>query len=115
MERKRIKRIPVLVCWLTVILSSITPAFAVNDNELLTKFAGLFSALRGIGLAGALISLAITGMLYVAGNEQSAAKAKTAALYICLAVAAMYLLPSFVGMGVSWGISHAWTPPGVHG
>ena len=94
-------------------LSTISIAYAsdVEAAPIVNGFSQRYNIIRGVGLAGAIMSLGITGILYITGNDQSAAKARTAAIYVCIAVAALYLIPTFVNMGVSWGKSHAWTPP----
>ena len=107
-----VKRATLRIVIITTILClvSTTATYAAEPVQIVQKFADIYKILRGIGLAGATISLGVTGFMQVSGNEQAALKARTASIYICVAVAAMYLIPKFVGMGVQWGKTHAWSP-----
>lgn len=64
--------------------------------------------IHAVALSGGAIGLGWCGIEYMYASDEAARKAKAKALVILASVAALYLLPYFVRLGISLGKEYGW-------
>lgn len=96
-----------------VVITSIFPAFA-DTGAVQGRFLYIIGQVRLFATYGAIISIAVNGVLLLVGGDKVADKAKTGMIYTIIALAAMYMIPAFLSMGKSF-FGSGWDPynPGV--
>ena len=96
--------VALFVCLLT------TTAFADDEGTVRNSVFSLYKTVRMITLPLAAVGIAGSGIQIAAGDVQSAAKAKRRILVICMAVAAVWLIPGLLSSGRNLLSSGAWDP-----
>ena len=66
--------------------------------------------LQTLALTGGAVGIAFCGMEYALGSDQTASKAISKAFIIFAAVAALFMLPSVVRLGISVVSNLKWDP-----
>lgn len=66
--------------------------------------------IQTLALAGGIVGLAWCGIEYTYGNEEVANKAKSKAITIIIAVAAIFILPYVIRLGKDLGQRYKWDP-----
>ena len=103
--RKRIIRV-FITGMVAVIFCCGNIAYADGDITAASVTNGLvdiFYSLRVIGLAAAIVSIAVNAVMLIAGNPQQADAAKKGIIYTCIAVACMFLIPAAIQFGTDLG------------
>lgn len=82
----------------------------------MAEIRGVFNTILVIGRVCSVVVLAFGGIEFMIANgaknqyEQKLEKAKTRIIYALIALAALYLLPAMVRMGIDIGKAYRWNP-----
>ena len=100
-----------LIIMVICISLSVIPAYAESAGE---GWSGTVveagSIIQTLSLTGGAVGLAWCGIEYAYGSEETSRRAKSKAIVIVSAVAAVFALPFFIRLGISVGSQFKWSP-----
>lgn len=82
-------------------------------SEMSSKFRQAYDVICSVATVLAALGLAASALEILAGSmisDSELSKLKKRVFYIIIALAAIYLLPNAIAMGMSIGKAHQWTP-----
>lgn len=121
-DRKQVFALALLLCIALCLLISCMTIFtsAEDDGSANSDEQSYNSAVANIGvtiqragLAIGAVGISFCAIKFIWGNDQESAKAVRLAIYIGMAVAALYLLPAVMKLGRQIGRGHKWDPSHV--
>ncbi len=91
------------------VLIAVLPPYAFADG-----FGGAMSSagniIQRLALCGGALGIALCGVQYAYGGDQTASKALTKMLVIFAATAAVYMLPHIIRLAQNLAAASAWSP-----
>jgi hypothetical protein len=122
-DRKQIIALALLLCIALCLLISCMTIFTSAEDDggadsgeqsYRNAIANIGVTIQRAGLAIGAIGIAFCAIKFMWGNDQESAKAVRLAIYIGMAVAALYLLPAVMKLARQIGNGHKWDPSHVN-
>lgn len=109
-KRRKVATAIFITAVLIVAILSIQVGFAANSMESMkSSFTDILRQVQKIGTMFAAVALAIDAVIMAMGSDQARDKARTAMIYVIIAVAGLYLIPAFFHLGAD-NIGLSWDP-----
>lgn len=113
MAKQRYRLYALTLILITVLMCvTVYASVETSEQQLKAGFTSMFLTLRSIAVPAAAVGATATGVTIIVGNEKQAEKAKKVLLYIAVAVASIYLIPTLISFGKSL-VPDVWEPGSI--